>query len=158
MAVKYIRMQWLNLHNDNLNDADDSMNVQEFNILCRLHHPRCVSFYGISHDAENILLVQVFVFFLFFNWLAQACCSQIVMLCNPPHHPASSSLSLTLSPSPRPGILHRGGPACCHDQPPTDGESKGRGVHAPHCRCDRLSSSAEGSAPGHQGRELPLGK
>ncbi len=71
MAVKYIRMQWLNLHNDNLND-DDSMNrMHEFDILCRLHHPRCVHFYGISHDAESILLVQVCArplsFFLFFN-------------------------------------------------------------------------------------------
>ncbi len=69
VAIKYIRMQWLNLHNGNSNDDDDDddskTRVQEFDILCRLHHPRCVSFYGISHDAESILLVQVLCACLF---------------------------------------------------------------------------------------------
>jgi serine/threonine protein kinase len=61
VAVKYIPMEWLNLHNKN--DASDR--VQEFDIMRRLHHPRCVLFYGISHDPENILLVQVCVCLFF---------------------------------------------------------------------------------------------
>jgi hypothetical protein len=103
VAVKYIRMQSLHLHNDNLNDADSMNHVQEFNILCRLHHPRCVAFYGISHDAENILLVQVCacvpLFFLFFLFFLQLACPSMLLsnidAMQPPHHPASSSLSLS---------------------------------------------------------------